>query len=100
MIGTWSALAAGGKAKRREYTDDELRAVFDAIDADGSGDIDLGELKVAINKMSADGGEATDADVKNMLNFGDTDGDAQVSFDEFRQIMNGAVAKGKRVMIA
>ena len=89
MIGTWSVLAGGGsKPTRRVYTDDELRAVFEAIDTDKSGDIDLEELKTAIRKVSPD---AEEEDIKKMLNFGDTDGDAEVSFDEFKEIMNKGV---------
>ena len=89
MIGTWSVLAGGGsKPSRRVYTDDELRAVFEAIDTDKSGDIDLEELKTAIRKVSPD---AEEEDIKKMLNFGDTDGDAEVSFDEFKEIMNKGV---------
>ena len=90
--------ATGGKAKRPEpeYADDELRVVFSAIDTDKSGYIELEELKFALNKMSLDSGEVTDEKVKQMLNFGDTDGDAKVSFDEFRQIINGAASPTKK----
>jgi CheY-like chemotaxis protein len=71
--------ATGGKAKRPEpeYADDELRVVFSAIDTDKSGYIELEELRFALNKMSLDSGEVTDEKVKQMLNFGDTDGDAK-----------------------
>ena len=90
--------ATGGKAKRPEpeYADDELRVVFSAIDTDKSGYIELEELKFALNKMSLDSGGVTDEKVKKMLTFGDTDGDAKVSFDEFRQIINGAASPTKK----
>jgi CheY-like chemotaxis protein len=90
--------ATGGKAKRAEpaYADDELRMVFSSIDTDKSGYIELEELKFALNKMSLDSGGVTDEKVKKMLTFGDTDGDAKVSFDEFRQIINGAASPPKK----
>ena len=90
--------AKGGKAKRAEpaYADDELRVVFSSIDTDNSGYIELEELKFALNKMSLDSGGVTDEKVKNMLTFGDTDGDSRVSFDEFREIINGAASPPKK----
>lgn len=86
--------AKDGKAKRAEpaYADDELRVVFSSIDTDKSGYIELEELKFALNKMSLDSGGVTDEKVKKMLTFGDTDGDSRVSFDEFREIINGAAS--------
>tara|TARA_B100000900_G_scaffold194793_1_gene164757 strand:+ start:329 stop:1225 length:897 start_codon:yes stop_codon:yes gene_type:complete len=90
--------AKSGKAKRAEpaYADDELRVVFSSIDTDNSGYIELEELKFALNKMSLDSGGVTDEKVKNMLTFGDTDGDSRVSFDEFREIINGAASPPKK----
>ena len=35
--------------------------------------------------------DAEEEDIKKMLSFGDTDGDAEVSFDEFKEIMNKGV---------
>jgi Ca2+-binding EF-hand superfamily protein len=34
-------------------TDEEADALFDAMDADGGGDLDLGELKSALKRMQA-----------------------------------------------
>ena len=87
---------AVANAKPQVYTEDELRAVFTEIDTDNSGDIDLEELKVALNGMSAVGSKMTDAEVKKMLNLGDTDGDSRVSFEEFKKIVNGEVAPPKK----
>lgn len=89
-------LPAVANAKPQVYTEDELRAVFMEIDTDNSGDIDLEELKVALNDMSAVGSKMTDAEVKKMLNLGDTDGDSRVSFEEFKKIVNGEVAPPKK----
>ncbi|MEC7111058.1 MAG: EF-hand domain-containing protein, partial [Candidatus Thermoplasmatota archaeon] len=84
-------LPAAPKAKPQVYTEDELRVVFTEIDTDNSGDIDFAELKVALNGMSAVGSKMSDAEVKKMLNLGDTDGDARVSFDEYNKIVTGEV---------
>ena len=67
------------------YTDEELRATFDAIDADKSGDIDLRELTAAIKAISP---ATDDATVQKMLSVADQDGDGEVSFDEFRELVN------------
>ena len=80
-------LPAVPKAKPQVYTEDELRVVFTEIDTDNSGDIDFAELKVALNGMSAVGSKMSDAEVKKMLNLGDTDGDARVSFEEFKNCL-------------
>ena len=89
-------LPAVANAKPQVYTEDELRAVFMEIDTDNSGDIDLEELKVALNGMSAVGSKMTDAEVRKMLNLGDTDGDSRVSFEEFKTIVNGEVTPPKK----
>ena len=89
-------LPAVPKAKPQVYTEDELRVVFTEIDTDNSGDIDFAELKVALNGMSAVGSKMSDAEVKKMLNLGDTDGDARVSFEEFKKIVNGEVTPPKK----
>ena len=89
-------LPAVANAKPQVYTEDELRAVFTEIDTDNSGDIDLEELKVALNGMSAVGSKMTDAEVRKMLNLGDTDGDSRVSFEEFKTIVNGEVTPPKK----
>jgi len=84
MLYTWSVLASGGSGRAsREYTDEELRSTFDAIDTDGSGDIDLSELTTAIQAISPDTDSAT---VRKMLELADADGDLEVSFDEFKDI--------------
>ena len=87
MLATWTDLASG-KARKggRKYTDDQLRAVFDSIDTDGSGDIDVAELRAAMVAATTEG------TAEEMLDFADVDGDRQVSFDEFKRIMLGDAA--------
>jgi len=98
MLNVWTDLAAGGAVRaKRSYTDEELRAAFDAIDTDGSGDIDQAELLAAFREVNP---EAASADVEQMLDFGDADGDREVSFDEFKQIMNTAKVKAKATQAA
>lgn len=94
MLNTWSDLAEGrGQLQKREYTDEELSAAFEAIDTDGSGDIDMSELQTAIRAINP---EMDDATVKKMLTFGDEDGDCEVSLDEFKKIMRGGRLEGAK----
>jgi len=90
VLSAWALLADGGTTVyqwRRAFSEPELRRVFDAIDTDGSGDIDMDELRQAIQLVR--GEEIDDEVLKKMIKFGDTDGDAEVSFDEFKAIILG-----------
>ena len=97
MLNAWSDLA-DGKAKKpaRQYTEEELRAAFEAIDTDKSGDVSFAELKIAIKAINPD---ADDAAIESMLNFADEDGDMEVSFEEFAMIMRGEM-KAKAAVAA
>merc|ERR1740117_1691086 len=93
VITTWTELAAQPpihRAGRRRFTDEELRAVFAAIDTNGDGDICVAELKAAIRTVDPN---AADETVQRMLAFADADGDAQVSFEEFKEIILGGGVK-------
>ena len=86
-LGAWTELAAQPpihRAGRRQFTDDELRAAFVSIDTNGDGEIDLDELKAAIRKVNP---KVDDKTVERMHTFADADGDAQVSFEEFKKII-------------
>jgi len=87
MLNAWAGLAEGRsrKAGARSYTDEEVRATFDAIDADKSGDIDLSELTAAIKAMAP---TTDDKTVQKMLALADEDGNGDISFDEFRKLIN------------
>ena len=92
VITTWTELAAQPpiyRAGRRQFTDDELRAVFVSIDTSGDGEVDVDELKAAIRKVNP---KMDDATVERMMTFADGDGDAQVSFEEFKKIILSAIA--------
>uniref|UniRef100_A0A7S4K9S0 EF-hand domain-containing protein n=1 Tax=Guillardia theta TaxID=55529 RepID=A0A7S4K9S0_GUITH len=58
----------------------EARRVFKAIDTDGSGFIELGELKTAYRLQ---GVYITDAQLKAVLKIYDTSGDGKIDFDEY-----------------
>ena len=91
VITTWTELAAQPpiqRAGRRRFTDEELRAVFESIDTSGDGEIDAAELKTAIRKVNP---KVDDKTIERMLTFADGDGDAQVSFDEFKKIIDAAI---------
>ena len=91
VITTWTELAAQPpiyRAGRRQFTDDELRAVFVSIDTSGDGEVDVDELKAAIRKVNP---KMDDATVERMMTFADGDGDAQVSFEEFKKIVDSAI---------
>ena len=71
--------------------DAELKAAFDVIDTDQSGDIDVSELTSALRGINPD---ADDATIDGMIALGDVDGDKEISFYEFKKILTSpAVAK-------
>ena len=90
MLNAWRGAstdgAASGRRQTKTYTDEELRAAFDAIDTDKSGDIDTSELSAAIKAIDP---TATDATIEQMLDFGDADGNRSVDFDEFKKLLMG-----------
>merc|ERR1712153_189783 len=63
----------------------ECKEAFDLFDGDGSGAIDTKELKVA---MMALGFEPSDDEIDKMVQSIDTDGNSQLEFTEFMEMMN------------
>lgn len=68
---------------------DEIKQMFDIFDMDSSGSIDFEELNTAMRAM---GFEATEADIHNMMESMDDDGEGaegagEVEFDEFMLLM-------------
>ena len=94
VLGTWNDLArgAGRRPTARQFSDDELRRVFESIDTDKSGEIDRPELMAALKQINP---HADDATVENMLTFADSDGDVRVSFDEFKELIRGGALQAK-----
>jgi hypothetical protein len=82
----WRNLGGFNRNRRnsKEYSDDDMKAAFDAIDTDGSGTLDREELAAAIRK---EGGKLSDEQVNNLINFADADGDGEIDFEEYKKIM-------------
>ena len=74
--------------ERRERTVDEHKLVMSKLDTSGDGNIDAGELKAAIRKVNP---KVEDSTVERMLSFADADGNGDVSFAEFKKIIDTAI---------
>ena len=64
--------------------EDEMLKAFQVFDADGSGNITAQELRTTMGKL---GVKLTDDEVDDMINEADTDGDGQISYEEFSNMM-------------
>ncbi|PRW34020.1 calcium-binding mitochondrial carrier S -3-like [Chlorella sorokiniana] len=71
-----AATARGGA------TDEELRAQFASLDADGDGQLSVEEVQVALKKLGLPAGARF---VQDLLSQYDRDGDQQIEFEEFRR---------------
>jgi calmodulin len=71
----------GGKDPEKE-----LRDAFRVFDTDNSGSIDRKELKRLMKKL---GQALSDAELDAMMDEVDTNGDGQISFEEFKDLMVG-----------
>ena len=86
MLNAWIGSVDGIERRpSRSYSDEELRAAFDAIDTDKSGDIDLDELRTAIRAIKTTSDEAA---VQQMLALADEDGSGAIDFEEFKELMS------------
>jgi len=65
--------------------EDELRAAFQHFDVDGSGKITREELGQVMREM---GQKLSDAELKDIIDAVDQDGDGQIDFAEFVKLMN------------
>lgn len=66
------------------FSDETLRATFDAIDKDGSGELDEEEIA---NVMASLGKGADLAEVKELIEIADEDGNGVIDFEEFKVLM-------------
>ncbi|KAL4237939.1 hypothetical protein ACF0H5_002649 [Mactra antiquata] len=75
-------------AKKMKETDSELeiREAFKVFDKDGNGFISSTELRYVMTNL---GEKLTDEEVEDMIREADADGDGQVNYGEFLQIMLG-----------
>ena len=79
-------------ARHPGLTDDEieeLRQAFDLFDTDGSGTIDPKELRAAMQSL---GFETKNQTIYQMIQDIDKDGDGDVNFDEFLDMMTSRLA--------
>ena len=67
----------------------ELREAFNVFDKDGNGTISEDELRQVMHNL---GEKLTDEDIKAMMREADTDGDGEVNFEEFVQMMSFSFA--------
>jgi len=103
MLSTWLEQIQGRATDTKPkatptYTDEELRGVFDLIDTDGSGQIDLEKLKVAVDKVGA-GAKMDDGALRKMMDYGTAEGEITLSFDEFKRIMTGEAPRQKIAVV-
>jgi calmodulin len=63
---------------------DEMRSVFNSFDTDGNGVLDKNELKNAFKDFK---GGLTDEEVDALMAEADTNGDGQISFEEFVELI-------------
>ena len=61
----------------------EMRKVFDMQDSDKSGTISLEELKASISAACA----LDDVELESIFSSADVDGDAELTFDEWRDAL-------------
>lgn len=66
----------------------ELKEIFDLVDTDGSGSINREELS---DLMATLGIQSTDADIDSLIAEMDSDGNGDISFDEFLAVMTKKV---------
>lgn len=79
-------------ARRPGLTEDEieeLRQAFDLFDTDGSGTIDPKELRAAMQSL---GFEAKNQTIYQMIKDIDKDGNGDIDFDEFLDLMTSRLA--------
>ena len=82
-----SSLKKPPTTRRPGLTDDEveeLRQAFDLFDTDGSGTIDPKELRAAMQSL---GFETKNQTIYQMIQDIDKDGDGDIDFDEFLDLM-------------
>lgn len=65
--------------------EEEMRAAFAVFDKDGNGYINLQELAIVMKNL---GEKMTTDGIQRMIKEADLDGDNQISFDEFKQMMS------------
>nr|XP_004654880.1 centrin-1 [Jaculus jaculus] len=80
----------GAKPELTEEQKQEVREAFDLFDSDGSGTIDVKELKVA---MRALGFEPRKEEIKKMISDVDKEATGKISFNDFLAVMTQKMAE-------
>ncbi|XP_072916272.1 parvalbumin, thymic-like isoform X1 [Hemitrygon akajei] len=65
----------------------DVKKVFAILDKDGSGYIEKTELKSFLKYFSPDARMLTDEEIQSMVSAVDNDGDGQIKFQEFLQLV-------------
>ncbi|KAM5222004.1 centrin-1 [Ctenodactylus gundi] len=79
----------GPKPELTEEQKQEVREAFDLFDSDGSGTIDVKELKVALRAL---GFEPRKEEMKKMISEVDKEGAGKISFNDFLAVMTQKMA--------
>ena len=74
------------EAEPQKLTRKELEALFKDFDKDGSGHINVAELKEAVHKY---GLGLSDEEIKDMVKDADKDGNEGIDLEEFIRVMSG-----------
>lgn len=90
MASTSQKKKTGPQPELTEEQKQEVREAFDLFDADGSGTIDVKELKVA---MRALGFEPKKEEMKKMVSEVDKEGTGRISFNDFLAVMTQKMAE-------
>merc|ERR1719378_542806 len=69
-----------------KFTDDEIYEAFEAFDLDHNNFVGAAEIRHVLINI---GEQPTDEEVDEMIRMVDKDGDGQVSFDEFYEMVTG-----------
>ena len=79
--------------KEKLLTEKNLKIAFDVFDKDKSGGISASELKMLLGESNV---HTKDVVWKNMIKEIDLNGDGQISFEEFKNMMNKVILKNKK----
>ncbi|KAG7260544.1 hypothetical protein CRUP_024736 [Coryphaenoides rupestris] len=92
-----AACQAEGSFKHKEFfakiglaakSEADIKKVFAIIDQDKSDFVEEDELKLFLQNFSAGARALTDAETKDFLKAGDSDGDGKIGVDEFASMIN------------
>ena len=79
--------------KEKLLTEKNLKIAFDLFDRDKNGAISCSELKYVLGEFN---GRVKESVWRNMINEIDLNGDGEISFEEFKTMMNNVILKDKK----